>query len=196
MSYHIPTNVRRRQLPINISPIEMQSVNSTLSDALHGLSLSNGVNEISPLERMINEISTKYLIDSTSSSRGRESFDHMFSPHEDADLQYLGEIFPFVNREQECIDLIRCLGDMDSMRGRRSFDKCKRDLKIPLYVGLPGIGKTRFARIAVTHLVEKATGLTSPTMDQMLEKSDEVAKLIWGNERRHDELLRELISSS
>ena len=85
---------------------------------------------------------------------------------------------------------------MDSMRGTRTFEQCKRDLKIPLCVGLSGIGKTRFARIAVTHLVGEATGFTSPTMKQMLEKSIEVAKDIWGDDRDHDGLLRELISSS
>jgi hypothetical protein len=158
--------------------------------SLQDLSLSEGI-----LGDKINEISSKYFVDSTPRLLRRSSFDRRFVPEETADVDYLGEIFPFVNREQECIDLVRCFGDMDSMRGRGTFDKCKRDLKVPLCVGLPGIGKTRFARIAVTYLIEKATGVLSPTMNQMLAKSDEMAKTIWGD-RSHDELLPELIHAS
>ena len=88
----------------------MISVGSDFLDALQGLSLSNEVNEISQLGQLINEISAKYFHDSTSCFQRRGSFDRIFESDEDVDLQYLGEIFPFVNREQECIDLVKCLG--------------------------------------------------------------------------------------
>ena len=158
--------------------------------------MSNEVHEISLLEKKVNEVSAKYFQDSMSFLQERESSECTFTPHEYDDVLYLGQIFPFVNREQECINLVKCLGDMDLMRGDRFTDRGERNLIIPCCVGLPGIGKTRFARIAVTDLVGKATGLPSPTTTQMLEKSNEVAKTVWGNERRHDELLRELIRSS
>ena len=49
------------------------------------------VNNISPLECIINNISAKYFHDSTSFSPRKESFDHILAANEKADLQYLGE---------------------------------------------------------------------------------------------------------
>ena len=55
---------------------------------------------------------------------------------------------------------------MDLLRGNGNFDQLKRDLFAPLCIGLPGLGKSRFERIAAVFLIQKATGVTSPTLVQ------------------------------
>ena len=115
---------------------------------------------------------------------------------EGIDFDYMGENFIFVNRETECKKLLTRFGEMDLLRGKRSFDKHKRDLLAPLCIGLPGLEKTRFARIAAISLVQKATGVLSPTLEQMLESSVAAAEDIWPDDRSHDELLREIIFAS
>ena len=85
---------------------------------------------------------------------------------------------------------------MDSIRGYGNLDQLKRNLLAPPCIGLSGLGKRRFAHIAVTSLVLKATGFPSPTLEQMLESSNAVVKEIWLDDRSHDKLLRELIFAS
>lgn len=87
---------------------------------------------------------------------------------------------------------------MDLIRGENAYEDVKRKLYVPLCVGVPGLGKTRFARIAVTSLVQKATGISSPTLQQMLESSQKVAQGIWPDDTcmAGNELLRELIIAS
>jgi hypothetical protein len=147
------------------------------------------------LEKIFNDICSKYFVMSKSCKR-RKIVDREVGAEETIDLKNLGQVFPFVNREEESKQLVRCFGYMDLIRGRNSFDKNKRRIGVPLCVGLPGLGKTRYVRIALTSLIKSLTDIPFPAMEDMLMKADELARIIWGDDRTHDELLIELIMAS
>ena len=172
----------------------MSSVDSEISVPLEKISISD--KPVSSLVDTINKISSKYFVDSRSLIGRRGSFDGGYGADRSTNFDYMGENFIFVNRETECKQLVTRFGEMDLLRGNGNFDQLKRDLFAPLCIGLPGLGKTRFARIAATSLVRKATGILSPTLEQMLESSVTVAEDIWPDDRSHDELLRELVLAS
>ena len=135
-----------------------------------------------PLELLasrINEISSKYFVDSQTHSKRKGSFDGELRGGENINLNCLVKNFLFANREKECEELVSRFAEMDLIRRENTYEDVKRKLYIPLCVGLPGLGKTSFARIAVTSLVQKATGISSPTLQQMLELSQTVAQDIW-----------------
>ena len=145
----------------------MSSVDSEISVPLEKISISD--KPVSSLVDTINKISSKYFVDSRSLIGRRGSFDGGYGADRSTNFDYMGENFIFVNRETECKQLVTRFGEMDLLRGNGNFDQLKRDLFAPLCIGLPGLGKTRFARIAATSLVRKATGILSPTLEQMLE---------------------------
>ena len=95
--------------------------------------------------------------------------------------------------------MLRLFAKMESYRGDKGVETYKRLFQIPVCVGLPGIGKTRFARIFFTYLLQKLSGFQSPTIEQMLEKCAELAEQIWPNEGEHLKhvgLLRHLVYAS
>jgi hypothetical protein len=108
------------------------------------------------LEKIFDVICTRYFVTSKSYKR-RKSVDPKIDAAEAVDLKNLGQIFPFVNREEESKELLRCFGRMDLISGRESFEKNKRRLGVPLCLGLPGLEKTRYARIALTSLIQSLT---------------------------------------
>ena len=85
---------------------------------------------------------------------------------------------------------------MDLIRGRESYEKNKRRLGVPLCVGLPGLGKPRYAQIALTSLIQSLTYIPFPTMEDILKKADKLAGIVWGKDTNHDELLIEMIKAS
>ena len=171
----------------------MSSFDSKISISLENISISD---KPSLLVAAINEILSMYFVDSRTITGRRGSFDGGYESGSFTDFDYMGNNFRFVNREAECKQLVTRFGKMDLLRGNRDFDQLKRDLFAPLCIGLSGLGKTRFARVAVTSLVRKATGVLSPTLVQMLQSSVTVAEEIWPDDRSHDKLLRELIFAS
>ena len=148
----------------------------------------------STFKEIYDKICSTCFVASESHQR-RKTFDPAIDAEETVDLRIIGEIFPFVNREEKCKELLRCFGNMDHIRGY-DFDSYEHLIYVPLCVGLPGLGKTRYARIALTSLIKSFTDIPFPTMEDMLGKADEVARIIWGNDRTHDELLVELIKAS
>ena len=94
----------------------------------------------STLQEIFNEICSEYFVASKSYKR-RKSVDREICVEEIVDLKNLGQIFPFVNREEESKELPRCFGEMDLLRGSDSFESNKRRIRVPLCVGLPGLGK-------------------------------------------------------
>lgn len=158
--------------------------------------ISAGDKPVGSLSATIKEISSKYFVDPWSLSDTRRNFGGGYDADELPAFDYMGQDFLFVNRETECKQLVTRFGEMDSIRGYGNLDQLKRNLLAPLCIGLSGIGKTRFAHVAVTSLVRKATGLSSPTLEQMLESSNTVTEEIWPDDRSHDKLLRELIFAS
>jgi hypothetical protein len=69
-------------------------------------------------------------------------------------IDKLGQCFKFVNREEQCMDLLRMIARLDTMRGYKEFDVVKRDIIRPTCLGMPGTGKTRFSRVAVRTALE------------------------------------------
>jgi hypothetical protein len=132
----------------------------------------------------------------TTSGVRRHSVDGGAAP-DHAPTDYLGRWFKFENREQECKLLVRAFADMDLHRGKHRFDVEKRDVHVPVCTGMPGIGKTRFARTAVVHLARTATGLSSPTNEQVLNAVPAMASSVWADDgataRMHEDLLRQLV---
>lgn len=64
----------------------------------------------------------------------------------------LGDCFPLTNREDQCRQLIWCLWGLESLRCFGSMEARKRKVRIPVCTGMPGIGKTRWARAAILSL--------------------------------------------
>jgi len=63
----------------------------------------------------------------------------------------VGAKFPFVNREEECKELLRTFHWVDRAARGKMMDK---KMMAAICVGSPGVGKSRFARAAVMHLVD------------------------------------------
>ena len=165
-----------------------------ISSGLENLAIRDTASP-STLKEIFDKICSTHFVASKSYNR-RKSVDREIGAEETVDLKNMGQIFPFVNREEESKELLRCFGKMDLIRGKNNFETNKRSIGVPLCVGLPGLGKTRYARIALTSLIKSLTDIQFPTLEDMLEKADELAKIIWDNDRRHDELLTELIKAS
>lgn len=64
----------------------------------------------------------------------------------------IGAWFPFQNRQEQCKQVVQAFFDIDARRGTSK----KREIRVPLCLGMPGIGKSRFAREAVMHLAKLA----------------------------------------
>ena len=66
-----------------------------------------------------------------------------------------GDKFPFLNREEECVEFANLICNMEKVRLRalqncgEGWEKYKRNVKIGLIMGLSGLGKTAFARRAI-----------------------------------------------
>lgn len=72
----------------------------------------------------------------------------------------IGHYFSFVNREAQCAQLVAGLQALDDLRsspGASNWETNKRRVRVPVCTGIPGIGKTRFAREAVYHILKDKT---------------------------------------
>ena len=78
----------------------------------------------STLEEIFNEICSKYFV-ASKSYKCRKSVDPEIGAEKTVDLKNLGQIFPFVNREEESKELVRCFGEMDLLRGIDSFEELR-----------------------------------------------------------------------
>lgn len=93
----------------------------------------------------------------------------------------LGLWMPFQNRGEQTKRLARMFYDIDKKRGRDSWESVKRELKLPVCFGLPGIGKSRFAVAAVQNLERAAwaahgkDGETEPCVQALAEAMVEFA---------------------
>lgn len=115
------------------------------------------------------ELSRVLDLTPTLEGRRRNSFAREETP-EAVDWAVVGGHFRFVNREEQCEELWRAFQALEGVRlkalemptGSR-WEALKRDVRIPVCTGMPGIGKTRFAREAVAHLskVRSSTTATS-----------------------------------
>jgi hypothetical protein len=118
-------------------------------------------------------------------------------PPDDAPTDYLGPWFKFENREEQCKLVVGAFAAMDLQRGSHRMDAKKRDLRVPVCTGMPGIGKTRFVRAAVVHLARTATGLPSPTCEEVLAAIPAMASTVWPSDeaesRIHHDLLQQLV---
>ena len=85
---------------------------------------------------------------SNSNSLKRISLDSSMAMDSETDLNYIGDHFKYVNREKSSVSLIKQLFKVYKLR-KFNFEKSKRDLYLPISTGLSGIGKSKFARMAV-----------------------------------------------
>ena len=81
-------------------------------------------------------------------SKKRESLDRS---RDDFTFQSLGLKFPFLNREVQCKLLYEIFKSNDNVRKQKisnedSWESKKRDLKLPVAVGMAGIGKTSLGK--------------------------------------------------
>eukprot|EP00762_Andalucia_godoyi_P006961 ANDGO_07676.mRNA.1 hypothetical protein len=110
-------------------------------------------------------------------------------PAEINSMSGVGRYFDFVNREEECTDLLRMWWDLESKResyeerAKRGetieWDVEKRNVAIPVCVGMPGIGKSRFARIAIWHLVRSVPGLNGRNLDELKKVVPSLVDKVW-----------------
>lgn len=75
-------------------------------------------------------------------------------PEECSEVSYdrIGFAFPFVNRDDECRQLVQMLYDglyIHLPKQQETFDHIKGALSFPYALGLSGIGKTRFGRVGL-----------------------------------------------
>lgn len=82
-----------------------------------------------------------------------------------------GHHFCFVNREAQAEELLSALSAMENLRkepvhsSTSRWEALRRRAYVPVCTGIPGLGKTRFAREAVHHLAElKAAELNTDLM--------------------------------
>jgi hypothetical protein len=119
------------------------------------------------------------------------------TPPDDAQTDYLGPWFKFENRKEQCKLVVRAFAAMDLQRGSHRMNAKTCDLRVPVCTGMPGIGKTRFARAAVVHLARTVTGLPSPTYEEVLAAIPAMASTVWpsddGDARIHHDLLQQLV---
>lgn len=85
-----------------------------------------------------------------------------------------GHHFRFVNREEQCLELLEVLCRLERLRLRAStiaaegrWEALKREAVVPVCTGMPGLGKTRFARDAIFHLARSACG--GDTLESVVE---------------------------
>jgi hypothetical protein len=67
----------------------------------------------------------------------------------------INEALKFVNRTNECWQLVKACIDIDRQRGSGLHARGTLGVRVPVCTGMPGIGKTTFARHAIMHLAEK-----------------------------------------
>jgi hypothetical protein len=85
----------------------------------------------------------------------------------------VGSLFPFMNRLNECKEHLRALADLNDLRGVGDWESHKRRLLVPTFIGMPGSGKSRFARESIKHLID-AFGSVAAVVDAVwLSISDE-----------------------
>jgi hypothetical protein len=129
-------------------------------------------------------------------------------PPEDAALDKLGAYFAFTNREAQCKDLLRAFAAMDEKRGNGEMDVTKRDVFVPVCTGMPGIGKTRFARAAITslalHALHRQGGAAAsaaapwPSYEKALDAAAALVQDVWPDapseeQRAKEPLVRQLL---
>ena len=104
-----------------------------------------GLNQINIV---YDEIVNKFFIQSVENkkSRIRLSIEKTNKITDSIELEEIGTLFNFVNREDQCKELVKAFGNMDSKRGSHTFDTFKRDLQVPLLTGLPGINVNMLSR--------------------------------------------------
>jgi hypothetical protein len=81
----------------------------------------------------------------------RSSIAHELKPEREPIIQNIGSIFPFENREAACQKLFESLYAMSlisttSKQTDNAFQRLKKDIAVPVTVGIAGQGKTRFVR--------------------------------------------------
>jgi hypothetical protein len=99
----------------------------------------------------------------------RASLDRSVAPLDSIDWAQPGRYFRFVNRESECLRILQALCDLEDIRateilggtGERWSALVRRTSVVSL-TGMPGIGKTAAARLALHHLARKACGSDAP----------------------------------
>eukprot|EP00047_Mylnosiga_fluctuans_P018348 m.70021 g.70021 ORF g.70021 m.70021 type:complete len:853 (+) comp7569_c0_seq5:100-2658(+) len=98
----------------------------------------------------------------------RRSLDH--APADPLNPYRLGERFSFVNREAECVLMLKTLYANECLRVEPdgTFERCKREFKVPLTAGLSGMGKTRFAR---EFMLQLARGAATSGDEQLVYES-------------------------
>ena len=102
----------------------------------------------------------------------------------------MGDAFPFVGREEECGALVRAFDEMEKVRRLAHAElrggapssavaaALAHQVCIPHVIGLAGIGKTRFAQEAASHLMKQQLART-PT-PSVVEAATAVVSLVWG----------------
>lgn len=90
-------------------------------------------------------------------------------PGADIDWIQPGRFFRFVNRSAECREILKALCDLEDMRVRpvsgstsERWSALVRDTAIISVTGMPGVGKTAAARLALFHLAVEACGNEDP----------------------------------
>lgn len=89
----------------------------------------------------------------TSRRRSFETHSPTAAEWETLSADDIGSAFPFVNREKQCMQLLRNWATTFSVVGNSAED-AQRDLKVASCTGMPGVGKSRFARGALMHILE------------------------------------------
>eukprot|EP00047_Mylnosiga_fluctuans_P024482 m.161764 g.161764 ORF g.161764 m.161764 type:complete len:856 (-) comp9869_c0_seq1:25-2592(-) len=84
-------------------------------------------------------------------NRERKFHDSLNDDLPERPLNQIGQLMPFLNRDDECKALVRTL-----YRAWTERDGADGARFVPVCLGLPGIGKSRFARVAVLRLVNIA----------------------------------------
>jgi hypothetical protein len=118
----------------------------------------------------------------------------------DVEIENIGQLFTFTNREEQCKELLRAWAQMDKHRGFNDFDLKKRNISVPVCTGIPGIGKTRFARVAVWHLACQSFFKThgkrkQVSLENLVSTAPDLASDTWGEKHNHLDEKIDLIQS-
>ena len=130
-------------------------------------------------ENFLEKLASPGLSERRGSLHGHSDCRAHVDPITRADVAFLGYWFPFMNREEQCKQLIRHLASLDKLRGK-PWDIAKRNAHVPVCAGMSGIGKTRFARSAVEHVAYLAS-LSFAVDDEAVA----VVKYVWDDETDH-----------
>jgi hypothetical protein len=102
------------------------------------------------------------------SNRARDSLPRLLEHGEEVVTTLIGTRFPFTNREKQCIMFSDVLYDkqekirkmcVDDNSSRDKWETFKREIHVPVILGLSGIGKTSFARCALPIQAKKSSSV-------------------------------------